>query len=136
MLILPSSYAWFLLPPNADLKMIDNLAIKGQFPTLQDLYPSIVFAILLGITRIVLTPLVFKVCIRFNYKLITLHRSLILLFYCISFLNDYNVFFKLYQPLAMYARGIPPLTWKPDPSIEDHLPIMKAKARGYLSVCM
>jgi len=61
MSILPSSYAWLLMPPSANLKMIDDLALKGLFPTLQDLYPSILFAILLGITRVILTPLLFKV---------------------------------------------------------------------------
>lgn len=61
MSILPSSYAWFLLPPKADLELIDNLALKGLFPTLQDLYPSIAFAILLGFTRVILTPLLLKV---------------------------------------------------------------------------
>jgi len=63
MSILPSSYAWLLLPPNADLKMIDDLASKGLFPSLQDLSLSIVFTILFSVARLILTPLVFKVCI-------------------------------------------------------------------------
>lgn len=60
--ILPSSYAWLLLPPKADTKLIDDLASKGLFPALADLYPAIGFAILFSVVRVVLTPLVFKVC--------------------------------------------------------------------------
>ena len=58
--ILPSSYSWLL--PNYDYNLLDDLALKGEFPVLADLIiPSLIYAFLFGIARHILTALVFQV---------------------------------------------------------------------------
>lgn len=58
--IAPSSYEW-LLPKNVDVRVIDEMALAGTFPTLLSLYPSVIFAILFGIIRSILQVILFKV---------------------------------------------------------------------------
>jgi len=58
-LIMPSVYEW-LIPDAMDINSIDEMALKGLFPKLLDLYPAVLFAIGFGILRTVLEVVLFK----------------------------------------------------------------------------
>ena len=62
-LIMPSVYEW-LIPDAMDINSIDEMALKGLFPKLLDLYPAVLFAIGFGILRTVLEVVLFKVQLR------------------------------------------------------------------------
>jgi hypothetical protein len=56
----PSAYDW-LIPDVLSGSAIDEMAAKGLFPKLIDLYPSILFAAAFGVARMLLFGAVFKV---------------------------------------------------------------------------
>jgi hypothetical protein len=63
--IKPSLYFHWISTPEyvtEDSAFIDDMADQGLFPKLQHLYPSFLFAIMLGICRLFLQHLFFKVC--------------------------------------------------------------------------
>ena len=58
--ILPSSYQW-LIPP-FDTKLLDELALKGLYPTIEGvLIPAIGYCVLFSVARILLSTTFFKV---------------------------------------------------------------------------
>lgn len=62
--IKPSLYFHWISTPEyvtEDSAFIDEMAEKGLFPKLQHLYPSFLFALVLGICRLFLQHLLFKV---------------------------------------------------------------------------
>ena len=58
--ISPSIYQW-LLPDSVDISSIIDLVKNGEFPSVIDLYPAVIFAFIFGIARIYLHNLFFKV---------------------------------------------------------------------------
>ena len=59
MFIAPSSYYWFL-PKLLSAAEYDKLAAQGQFPTVDKLFPALIYCFLFGIARHVLTGIAFR----------------------------------------------------------------------------
>lgn len=52
----PSDYSW-LFPPGCDLGKVDDFAANGLFPIIPDLFAAIMYALVLGLLRIILNYL-------------------------------------------------------------------------------
>lgn len=101
----PSSYSFFF-PPDIESKIQDMVDDK-VFPTIASLAPSIAFAVLLGITRLLLQTFFFRVCMP--------HLRMIRLADCASFEI-------IKQPIAIYLMKIRLTALEPVILIEKLLP--------------
>ena len=59
-MIPPSTYSW-MLPTHVDLAIIDKMASEGTFPTINGLWPALMYGALFGIIRMILQQILFSV---------------------------------------------------------------------------
>lgn len=64
----PSLYGW-LIPTLKPLATIDQLAAKGEFPSMLDLAPALIYCVAFGLARLVLTRIAFKPLALFSMRL-------------------------------------------------------------------